>query len=146
GRAVAGPAGLTLYRVGTVKPVVLDGGGERRYVSVDGGMSDNIRTALYDAEYTAALANRRSTAPAVLSRVVGKHCESGAIGVRDVLLPADVAPGDLLAVPATGAYGRSMAANYSLVPRPGVLAVRGGQSRFVVRPESEEDLLALDLG
>jgi len=146
GRAVAGPAGLTLYRVGTVKPVVLDGGGERRYVSVDGGMSDNIRTALYDAEYTAALANRRSTAPAVLSRVVGKHCESGDIVVRDVLLPADVAPGDLLAVPATGAYGRSMASNYNLVPRPGVLAVRDGQSRFVVRPESEEDLLALDLG
>ncbi len=146
GRAVVGPAGLTLYRVGTVKPVALDGGTERRYVSVDGGMSDNIRTALYDAEYTAALAGRTSQAPAVVSRVVGKHCESGDIVVRDVLLPDDVAPGDLLAVPATGAYGRSMASNYNHIPRPGVLAVRDGQSRFIVRPETEEDLLALELG
>jgi len=146
GRAVAGPAGLTLYTVGTVKPVVLDDGGERRYVSVDGGMSDNIRTALYEAEYTAAVAGRRSEAPTVVSRVVGKHCESGDIVVRDVLLPDDVARGDLLAVPATGAYGRSMASNYNLVPRPGVLAVRDGEARFVVRPETEDDLLALDLG
>ena len=146
GRAVVGPAGLTLYRVGTVKPVVLDDGGERRYVSVDGGMSDNIRTALYDADYTATLAGRRSEAPAVASRVVGKHCESGDVVVRDVLLPGDVTRGDLLAVPATGAYGRSMASNYNLVPRPGVLAVRDGQARFVVRPETEDDLLALDLG
>ncbi|WP_230976636.1 MULTISPECIES: diaminopimelate decarboxylase [Georgenia] len=146
GRAVVGPAGLTLYRVGTVKPVVLDDGGERRYVSVDGGMSDNIRTALYDADYTATLAGRRSEAPAVASRVVGKHCESGDVVVRDVLLPGDVSRGDLLAVPATGAYGRSMASNYNLVPRPGVLAVRDGQARFVVRPETEDDLLALDVG
>ncbi|WP_324649752.1 diaminopimelate decarboxylase [Georgenia sp. H159] len=146
GRAVVGPAGLTLYRVGTVKPVVLDDGSARRYVSVDGGMSDNIRTALYDAEYTATVAGRRSEAPTVLSRVVGKHCESGDIVVRDVLLPDDVAPGDLLAVPATGAYGRSMASNYNLLPRPGVLAVREGRARFIVRPETEEDLLALDLG
>jgi len=146
GRAVVGPAGLTLYRVGTVKPVVLDDGGTRRYVAVDGGMGDNIRTALYDAEYTAAVAGRRSQAPAVVSRVVGKHCESGDIVVRDVLLPDDVAPGDLLAVPATGAYGRSMASSYNLIPRPGVLAVRDGQARYIVRPETEEDLLALDLG
>src|SRR5699024_512401 len=135
-----------LYRVGTVKPVALDDGGERHYVSVDGGMSDNIRTALYDAEYTAVVAGRRSEAPAVVSRVVGKHCESGDIVVRDVLLPDDVASGDLLAVPATGAYGRSMASNYNLVPRPGVLAVRDGQAWFIVRPETEDDLLALDLG
>ncbi len=146
GRAVVGPAGLTLYRVGTVKPVVLDDGGTRRYVAIDGGMGDNIRTALYDAEYTAAVAGRRSQAPAVVSRVVGKHCESGDIVVRDVLLPDDVAPGDLLAVPATGAYGRSMASSYNLIPRPGVLAVRDGQARYIVRPETEEDLLALDLG
>ncbi len=146
GRAVVGPAGLTLYRVGTVKPVVLDDGGERRYVSVDGGMSDNIRTALYDAEYTAAVADRRSEATAVASRVVGKHCESGDIVVRDVLLPDDVATGDLLVVPATGAYGRSMASNYNLLARPGVLAVRDGQARLIVRPETEDDLLALDLG
>ncbi|PYG00526.1 diaminopimelate decarboxylase [Georgenia satyanarayanai] len=146
GRAVVGPAGLTLYRVGTVKPVTTEEGTERRYVSVDGGMSDNIRTALYDAVYTAAVASRRSEAPAVVSRVVGKHCESGDVVVRDVLLPGDVTAGDLLAVPATGAYGRSMASNYNLLPRPGVLAVRDGQARYVVRPETEEDLLALDLG
>ena len=141
-----GPAGLTLYRVGTVKPVVLDDGGTRHYVSVDGGMSDNIRPALYDAEYTAALADRRSDAPPVAARVVGKHCESGDIVVRDVALPGDVRRGDLLAVPATGAYGRSMASNYNHVPRPGVLAVRDGEARFIVRPETEDDLLALDLG
>ncbi|WP_127573937.1 diaminopimelate decarboxylase [Georgenia faecalis] len=146
GRAVVGPAGLTLYRVGTVKPVRLDDGAQRRYVSVDGGMSDNIRTALYDAEYTAALADRRSTAPLVPARVVGKHCESGDVVVRDVALPDDVARGDLLAVPATGAYGRSMASNYNLVPRPGVVAVADGQARVLVRRETEEDLLALDEG
>ncbi|MEE6273390.1 diaminopimelate decarboxylase [Georgenia sp. MJ278] len=146
GRSVVGPSGLTLYRVGTVKPVGLDDGAQRRYVSVDGGMSDNIRTALYDAEYTAALAGRRSDAEPVPARVVGKHCESGDIVVRDVALPDDVARGDLLAVPATGAYGRSMASNYNLVPRPGVVAVAGGEARVIVRRETEEDLLALDEG
>ncbi|MCM3660633.1 diaminopimelate decarboxylase [Georgenia satyanarayanai] len=146
GRAVVGPAGLTLYRVGTVKPVTTEDGTERRYVSVDGGMSDNIRTALYDAAYTAAVASRRSEAPAVVSRVVGKHCESGDVVVRDVLLPDDVTAGDLLAVPATGAYGRSMASNYNLLPRPGVLAVGAGKARFIVRPETEDDLLALEMG
>jgi diaminopimelate decarboxylase len=104
GRAIIGPAMVTLYQVGTVKPIALDGGGSRSYLSVDGGMSDNIRTALYDAEYTAVLANRASTAPPARSRVVGKHCESGDIVVRDCWLPADVRPGDLLAVAATGAY------------------------------------------
>lgn len=146
GRAIAGPGTITLYEVGTIKDVVVGAGQSRRYISVDGGMSDNIRTALYEAEYTAAVAGRRSEAPTVVSRVVGKHCESGDIVVRDVLLPDDVARGDLLAVPATGAYGRSMASNYNLVPRPGVLAVRDGEARFVVRPETEDDLLALDLG
>lgn len=146
GRSVVGPAGLTLYRVGTVKPVVLDDGGTRHYVSVDGGMSDNIRPALYGAEYTAALADRHSDVAPVTARVVGKHCESGDIVVHDVALPGDVRRGDLLAVPATGAYGRSMASNYNHVPRPGVLAVRDGAARFIVRPETEDDLLALDLG
>ncbi|CAM5609150.1 Diaminopimelate decarboxylase OS=Streptomyces rimosus subsp. rimosus (strain ATCC / DSM 40260/ JCM 4667 / NRRL 2234) OX=1265868 GN=lysA PE=3 SV=1 [Streptomyces rimosus subsp. rimosus] len=108
GRAIVGPTAFTLYEVGTVKE--LDG--LRTYVSVDGGMSDNIRTALYDAEYSVALASRASDAPPMLSRVVGKHCESGDIVVRDAFLPADVAPGDLLAVPATGAYCRSMASDY----------------------------------
>jgi diaminopimelate decarboxylase len=135
-----------VYEVGTVKNVVLDGNLTRTYISVDGGMSDNIRTALYDASYTATLANRASTAPAKLSRVVGKHCESGDIVVRDTWLPADVRPGDLIAVAATGAYCRSMASNYNHVPRPPVVAVGEGRSRVLVRRETEEDLLRLDNG
>jgi diaminopimelate decarboxylase len=141
GRAVAGPTTFTLYEVGTVKNVDRI----RTYVSVDGGMSDNIRTALYDADYSCSLASRSSAAPPMLSRVVGKHCESGDIVVRDTYLPADVAPGDLLAVPATGAYCRSMASNYNLVGRPPVVAVRDGQARLLVRRETEEDLLRLDV-
>jgi diaminopimelate decarboxylase len=142
GRAIVGPTAFTLYEVGTVKP--LDG--LRTYVSVDGGMSDNIRTALYDAEYAVALASRASSAPPELVRVVGKHCESGDILVRNAYLPADVAPGDLLAVPATGAYCRSMASNYNHTPRPPVIAVRDGEARVIVRRETEEDLLRLDVG
>ncbi|WP_049573892.1 diaminopimelate decarboxylase [Streptomyces sp. SBT349] len=142
GRAIVGPGAFTLYEVGTVKPL----SGLRTYVSVDGGMSDNIRTALYDAEYTAVLASRTSAAPPMLARVVGKHCESGDIVVRDAYLPADVAPGDLLAVPATGAYCRSMASNYNHTPRPPVIAVADGVAREIVRRETEEDLLRLDLG
>ncbi|MEV4493016.1 diaminopimelate decarboxylase [Micromonospora coxensis] len=142
GRAIVGPAVFTLYEVGTVKDV----DGIRTYVSVDGGMSDNIRTALYDASYSATLANRASTAPALLARVVGKHCESGDIVVKDEFLPADVQPGDLVAVPGTGAYCRSMASNYNHVPRPPVVAVREGAARLIVRRETEEDLLALDVG
>jgi diaminopimelate decarboxylase len=146
GRAIVGPSAITVYEVGTVKDVVLDGGQVRRYVSVDGGMSDNIRTALYDAAYTTTLANRASDSEAVLCRVVGKHCESGDIVVRDAWLPGDVAPGDLLAVAATGAYCRSMASNYNHVPRPPVVAVRDGSARVIVRRETEADLLALDTG
>ncbi|MEU8420425.1 diaminopimelate decarboxylase [Micromonospora sp. NPDC048835] len=142
GRAIVGPAVFTLYEVGTVKE--LDG--IRTYVSVDGGMSDNIRTALYDASYSATLASRASTAQPLLARVVGKHCESGDIVVKDEFLPADVQPGDSVAVPGTGAYCRSMASNYNHVPRPPVVAVRGGQARLIVRRETEEDLLALDVG
>lgn len=142
GRAIVGPTAFTLYEVGTVKE--LDG--LRTYVSVDGGMSDNIRTALYDAEYSVALVSRASEAGPMLSRVVGKHCESGDIVVRDAFLPADVAPGDLLAVPATGAYCRSMASNYNHVPRPPVVAVDAGEARVIVRRETEEDLLRLDVG
>ena len=134
-----------MYEVGTVKDVVLEDGSTRRYISVDGGMSDNIRTSLYDAEYFAALANRISSAPLVLSRVVGKHCETGDIVIRDIQLPADIAPGDLLATPATGAYGRSMASNYNHVPRPPVVAVKNGKARVIVRRENEADLLALDV-
>ena len=146
GRALIGPAGITVYEVGTVKPVRLDAHLTRTYVSVDGGMSDNIRTALYDADYTVVLASRASTAAPVLTRVVGKHCESGDIVVRDAWLPGDVARGDLLAVAATGAYCRSMASNYNFVPRPPVVAVRAGLDRVLVRRETEDDLLALDAG
>jgi diaminopimelate decarboxylase len=142
GRAIAGPGTVTLYRVGTVKDV----DGLRTYVSVDGGMSDNIRTALYDAEYSCVLASRQSAAPPLLCRLVGRHCESGDIVVRDAYLPADVTDGDLVAVAATGAYCRSMASNYNLVPRPGVVAVRDGASRVLVRAETTDDLLRLDAG
>ena len=146
GRAVIGPGMITVYEVGTVKDVMLDGGVTRRYVSVDGGMSDNIRTALYDAQYTCTVANRASEAPPVLSRVVGKHCESGDVVVRDTWLPADIRPGDLLAVAATGAYCRSMASNYNHVPRPPVVSVADGVATTVVRRETEDDLLRLDTG
>lgn len=144
GRAIVGPSTCTLYEVGTVKPVLLGSGEVRTYVSVDGGMSDNVRTALYDAAYSCALANRASDAPPALARVVGKHCESGDIVVRDAYLPADVAPGDLLAVPGTGAYCRVLASNYNQVPRPPVVAVRDGAARTLVRRETIDDLLRLD--
>lgn len=144
GRSIAAPACMTIYTVGTVKDVQLEEGGVRRYVSVDGGMSDNIRPALYDAQYTASIVSRRGSDETVRSRVVGKHCESGDIVVHDVALPADIRAGDVLAVPVTGAYGRSMASNYNMLTRPGVVAVRDGQARYLVRPETVEDLLALD--
>jgi diaminopimelate decarboxylase len=146
GRAIVGPSAVTVYEVGTVKDVTLDGGQTRRYVSIDGGMSDNIRTALYDADYTCVLANRESPVAPVLSRVVGKHCESGDVVVRDTWLPGDLRPGDLLAVAATGAYCHSMASNYNHVPRPPVVAVRDGAARVIVRRETEDDLLRLDVG
>jgi diaminopimelate decarboxylase len=146
GRAIVGPAMCTVYTVGTVKDVALDGGARRTYVSVDGGMSDNIRTALYDADYSATLANRASIAAPRLARVVGKHCEAGDIVVKDEFLPADVAPGDLVAVPGTGAYCRSMASNYNHALRPPVIAVRDGKMSVVLRRETVDDLLATDVG
>jgi diaminopimelate decarboxylase len=142
GRAIAGPGTVTLYEVGTIKDV----DGLRSYVSVDGGMSDNIRTALYGAEYSCLLASRESAAPAMLSRLVGRHCESGDIVVRDAYLPADLAPGDVIAVAATGAYCRSMASNYNHVPRPPVIAVRDGAAKPLLRRETAADLLLLDEG
>ena len=145
GRAVVGPSAVTVYEVGTVKPVVLDGGRERHYVSVDGGMSDNVRAALYDADYTVTLANRWSDVAPVRSRVVGMHCESGDIVVREAWLPGDVGPGDLLAVAATGAYCRAMASSYNFVGRPPVVAVRpDGSTRVLLRRETLADLLRLD--
>lgn len=146
GRAIVGPSMCTVYTVGTVKEVALDGGARRTYVSVDGGMSDNIRTALYDADYSATLASRASAAPATLARVVGKHCEAGDIVVKDEFLPGDIAPGDLVAVPGTGAYCRSMASNYNHALRPPVIAVRDGKISVVLRRETEDDLLATDVG
>ncbi|MEJ0014941.1 MAG: diaminopimelate decarboxylase [Actinomycetota bacterium] len=145
GRAIVGPTTTTLYTVGTTKEVELDNGHVRRYVAVDGGMSENIRPALYGAEYFAIIANRSSGAEQVNTRVVGKHCESGDIIIREIELSKDLAPGDLLAVPATGAYGRSMASNYNHLPRPAVVAVIDGKARIIVRRESEADLLALEL-
>ena len=145
GRAIVGPTMFTLYEVGTVKDVTLESGKVRRYISVDGGMSDNIRPSLYGAKYTTSLANRSSSAPLVDSRLVGKHCETGDIVIRDIELPSDIAPGDLLAVPATGAYGRSMASNYNHIPRPPVIAVKDGKARVILRRESEADLLNLDI-
>ncbi|MFF0577802.1 diaminopimelate decarboxylase [Streptosporangium saharense] len=139
GRSIAGPTAVALYEVGTVKEIP----GARTYVSVDGGMSDNPRPAMYGAAYTAVLASRLSTAPTREVTVVGKHCESGDVLVRDLPLPSDVRPGDLLAVPASGAYQRSMASNYNHVTRPPVVAVRDGVARVIVRRETEEDLLRL---
>ena len=145
GRAIVGPTMFTLYEVGTIKDVTLENGSTRRYVSVDGGMSDNLRPALYDAEYTAVLANRTSIAPKISSRIVGKHCETGDIVIREIDLENDIIPGDLLATPATGAYGRSMATNYNHVPRPPVIAVKDGKARVILRRETEADLLGLDI-
>jgi len=145
GRSIVGPTMFTLYEVGTIKDVRLENGDNRRYISVDGGMSENIRPALYSAEYTAVLANRKSTAALTSSRIVGKHCETGDILIREIDLAGDIAPGDLLATPATGAYGRSMASNYNHVPRPPVVAVKNGKARIIVRRETEADLLGLDI-
>ncbi|PTR23011.1 diaminopimelate decarboxylase [Rhodococcus sp. OK519] len=145
GRAIAGPGTVTLYEVGTIKDVTLDGGATRRYISVDGGMSDNIRTSLYQAEYDARLVSRDSAGAPVVSRVVGKHCESGDIVIRDAWMPDDLGPGDLLAVAATGAYCYSMSSRYNLLTRPAVVAVRDGASRLILRRETVEDLLSLEV-
>ncbi|MFI1915353.1 diaminopimelate decarboxylase [Nocardia sp. NPDC020380] len=145
GRAIAGPGTVTLYEVGTIKDVVLDAGARRRYVSIDGGMSDNLRPALYQAEYDCRLVSRSSDAEPVVARVVGKHCESGDIIIRDTWLPADVGPGDLVAVAATGAYCYSMSSRYNLLTRPAVVAVRDGKARLILRRETVEDLLSLEV-
>ncbi len=149
GRSIVGPSTFTLYEVGVRKTVIVDseqGDTPRHYVSVDGGMSDNARPVLYDADYSAVLANRASQADAIISRVVGKHCESGDIVVKDAYLPADIAAGDLLAVPATGAYCWALASNYNYLGRPAVVAVSDGQARLMIRRETEDDLFDRDLG
>lgn len=144
GRSTVGPSVVTLYTVGTIKNVPLGEGKSRLYVSVDGGMSDNIRPALYDAQYTALLANREPSGDLVLARVVGKHCESGDIVVHDVALPADIQRGDILAVPATGAYGHVMSSNYNMLTRPGTLGLGGDSVQWIIYPEKLSDLLDRD--
>ena len=149
GRVIAGPAGITLYSVGTIKDVLVSDQGSgaiRKYVSVDGGMSDNARPALYEAEYTAKIASRVSSSTPALVRVVGKHCESGDIVVRHSYLPSDVGVNDLLAVAATGAYCFSLSSNYNFLPRPAVVAVKSSKTRLLVRAETELDLLMRDAG
>jgi diaminopimelate decarboxylase len=149
GRVIAGPAGVTIYSVGTIKDVQVSeqgAGAARKYVSVDGGMSDNARPALYEAEYLATIASRASSSTPALSRVVGKHCESGDIVVRHSYLPSDIAVNDLLAVAATGAYCFSLSSNYNFLPRPAVVAVKGSKAQLLVRAETELDLLMRDAG
>ena len=145
GRAIAGPGTVTLYEVGTVKDVDVSTTAHRRYVSVDGGISDNVRTALYDAQYDARLVSRISDAPAELARIVGKHCETGDIVVRDAWVPGDLQPGDLLGVAATGAYCYSLSSRYNMIGRPAVVAVRAGRARLILRRETVDDLLSLEV-
>lgn len=152
GRWIVAPAGVTLYRVGTIKPVHLSDAkdktgnpiDERVYVSVDGGMSDNIRPALYGTDYTVRLANRRGSDESMLVRVVGMHCESGDIIVHEDRLPADLRRGDILAVPVTGAYGRTMASNYNQALIPAVVAVSEAGAHVMIRRQTIDDLLDLD--
>jgi diaminopimelate decarboxylase len=150
GRSIIGPSTTTLYTVGTIKDVMVsdpaDGAAVRKYVSVDGGMSDNIRPSLYGADYSVRLVSRASAAEPALVRIAGKHCESGDIVVRADYLPSDVEPGDLVGVPATGAYGWVMASNYNYLARPPVVAVIDGAARVIVRGETEDDLLGRDAG
>ena len=149
GRVISGPAGITIYNVGTIKDVQLsdDGAtGVRKYVSIDGGMSDNLRASLYKANYSPILASRSSAAKPALSRVVGKHCESGDIVVRDCYLPEDINPNDLVAVAATGAYCHSLASNYNYLTRPAIVAVKAGNAQLILRAETEADMFARDPG
>ncbi|WP_326693557.1 diaminopimelate decarboxylase [Streptomyces sp. NBC_01267] len=141
GRAVIGPAGVAVYRVLSVKRT-----GGRTFVAVDGGMSDNPRPALYGVRYAPRLIGRRPTAGPAVVTVVGRHCEAGDVLADAVALPADVRPGDLLAVPAAGAYHLSMASAYNLVGRPPVIAVRDGSARVLVRRESLDDMRRRDVG
>jgi diaminopimelate decarboxylase len=141
GRSIVATAGLTLYRVGAIKELP----GIRTYVSIDGGMSDNPRPVLYGSGYEAFLPRSTDAMRPRPARVVGKHCETGDVVVAEAHLPSDLAVGDILATPVTGAYGYSMASNYNKVPRPPVVFVADGEARVVVRGETTEDLLRLDV-
>ena len=145
GRAIVGPSVVTVYEVGTVKDVPIDEGITRRYLAVSGGMSDNIRPMLYDANYDARLVNRFAEGEAVAGRVVGSHCESGDILVHDLMIPDDVGVGDLVALAATGAYCLAMSSNYNAACRPPVVVVDGGEARLMVRRETVEDLMAREV-
>jgi diaminopimelate decarboxylase len=139
GRSIVATAGVTLYRVITVKH------GTRTFVAVDGGMSDNPRPALYGARYTARLVGRHTTAPRHPVTVVGRHCEAGDVLAEGVPLPTDLHAGDLLAVPVTGAYHHALSSNYNMVGRPPIIGVRDGAARVLVRRETDEDLLRRDV-
>jgi diaminopimelate decarboxylase len=142
GRAIVAAAAVTVYSVGTIKPIP----GVRTYVAVDGGMSDNPRPVLYGSGYEAFLPRAVGADRPWRVRVVGKHCESGDVLLFDAGVPGDLTVGDLLAVPVTGAYGHSMGSNYNKVTRPPVVFVADGQARLVVRRETYDDLLATDMG
>ncbi|MBC7294059.1 MAG: diaminopimelate decarboxylase, partial [Thermoleophilia bacterium] len=137
GRSIVGKAGVTAYRVGTIKEVP----GVRTYVSVDGGMSDNIRPMLYDAKYEAILANKAAMPPDTVVTIAGKHCESGDILIKDTLI-ARPEPGDILVTPATGAYCYAMASNYNGNLRPAVILVKDGKARVIIERETYADLVA----
>jgi diaminopimelate decarboxylase len=139
GRSLVGNAGVTAYRVRTVKEIP----GVRTYVAVDGGMSDNLRPMLYGSRYEAVIADRAAETPETMATIAGMHCESGDVLVRDTEL-ATPRVGDVLVTPATGAYGHAMANNYNGVPRPPVIFCRDGEARVVVRRETWDDLLARD--
>lgn len=146
GRVISGPSGITIYNVGTIKDVMVSGDSEgiRKYVSIDGGMSDNARPSLYGADYSAAIVSRSVSSEPALARVVGKHCESGDIVVRDGYLPSDIQPNDLLAVAATGAYCHSLASNYNYLTRPAIVAVSKGKAQILLRAETEDDMFRRD--
>ncbi|HZK32708.1 MAG TPA: diaminopimelate decarboxylase, partial [Corynebacterium sp.] len=144
GRAIVGPAGVTVYEVGAIKNVDVSADFTRRYIAVDGGMSDNIRPALYDAEYDGRVVSRFTDEDPVPSRVVGSHCESGDILLQDIQLPADVSTGDYFALAATGAYCYAMSSNYNAFSKPAVVTVRAGEARLMLRRQTVDDLLALE--
>ena len=141
GRSIVASAAVTLYQVGTIKPIP----GVRTYVSVDGGMSDNPRPVMYGSGYEAFMPARANADRTEAIRMVGKHCESGDVLINEAMVPAGLQVGDLLATPVTGAYGHSMGSNYNKVTRPPVVFVRNGEARLVVRRETYEDLIRLDM-
>ena len=140
GRSIIGPAGVAVYRIGAIKDIP----GVRKYVSVDGGMGDNIRPALYQAVYEVVVANKAGQDPSETVTIAGKYCESGDLLASDITLP-EVEPGDVLAIPAAGAYCPSMASNYNLNPRPPIVLVRDGKSRLIRRRESYQDMMIADV-